>query len=241
MIMRLSLPILLCALFFVACSDDAAPQPAAGAGKPEAPAGQPLPKVADHAALRDPTKATLKAPDKFEVAFETTKGNFVVEVERAWAPNGADRFFNLVSIGYYNDVRFFRVVRNFVAQFGMHGDPTVHAAWSANAARIPADRVMKSNMRGTLTYAMQQDPGSRTNQMFINLRDNARLDNSGFAAFGRVSSGMDVVDALYNGYGDGPPQGSGPSQDKISKLGNAYLDEDFPKADAIKSAKIVTK
>ncbi|MSR73861.1 MAG: peptidylprolyl isomerase [Planctomycetes bacterium] len=231
--MRLLLSLLCFSLVFVACGADASPTPAAGAGKPDAPAVALTTKPAENPALRDPAQATQKAPDVFEVEFETTKGHFVIEVDRSWSPHGADRFYNMVSVGYYNDVRIFRVVRNFVAQFGMHADPTVSKAWSGS--RIPGDSVRKSNLKGTLTFAMLSDPNSRSNQLFINLKDNARLDNMGFAPVGKVTRGLDVVEGLYNGYGEEP------SQEAIAKRGNAYLDENFPKLDAIKSAYIIAK
>jgi peptidyl-prolyl cis-trans isomerase A (cyclophilin A) len=188
--------------------------------------------------LLDPNapEINLRAPAIFKVLFETSAGDFVVEVERDAAPLGADRFFNLVHRGYYDDVRFFRVVPGFVVQFGLSGDPEVAAAW--RGARIEDDPVLGSNLRGTLTYAMA-GPGTRTVQVFINLADNARLDDQGFAPFGTVTGGMDVVERLYGGYGDGAPRGQGPAQDRITLEGEAYLAEEFPLLDRVIRARIL--
>jgi len=186
--------------------------------------------------LLDPAKLTAKAPDVFKVRFETTKGPFVVEVTRAWAPNGADRVYNLVSNGFYDDTRFFRVVSGFMTQFGINGDPAVGAAWKT--ATISDDPVSQSNVRGTVTFAMR-GPNTRTTQLFINTVDNMRLDNMGFSPVGRVIEGMEVVDKLYAGYGEGRPRGRGPDQMRIQSEGNAYLDELFPDLDSIRTARIV--
>lgn len=178
----------------------------------------------------------LEAPERFKVLFETTAGDFVVEVERSLAPLGADRFYNLVGAGYYDGVRFFRVVPGFVVQFGLSGDPEVAAAW--RGARIEDDPVVASNTRGTLTYAMA-GPGTRTVQVFLNLGDNARLDGQGFAPFGRVTGGMDAVDRIYGGYGDGAPRGQGPDQGRIGQEGEAYLAAEFPRLDQVIRARIL--
>ena len=188
------------------------------------------------AALHDPSRATEQAPDRFRVRFETTRGPFVVEVTRAWAPRGADRFYNLVRAGYYDDVAFFRVIEGFMVQFGIHGDPRVNAAW--RVARIPDDPVAQSNRRGTVTYAMA-GPDTRTTQLFVNFKDNASLDSQGFAPFGRVVEGMAVVDSLYSGYGEGAPQGMGPEQGRAQAEGNAYLRGSFPRLDLVKTARVV--
>ena len=172
------------------------------------------------------------APDTFRVAFVTSKGPFTVEVDRALAPRGADRFYELVKAGYFTDVRFFRVVPGFVAQFGMNGDPKVNAEWSVKT--ILDDSVRTTNARGTIVFAQTSAPNSRSTQFFINLVDNGRLDASRFAPFGRVTDGMAVVDSLYSGYGEAPDQGL------ISAQGNAYLTANFPKLDYIKSATIVS-
>lgn len=160
-----------------------------------------------------------------------------MEVHRDWAPNGADRFYNLVTNGYFDDVRFFRVVSGFMAQFGINGAPKVNEAWSE--ASISDDPVKQSNTRGKVSYAMR-GPGTRTTQLFINYADrNAGLDGQGFAPFAEIVEGMDVVDKLYNGYGDGAPYGSGPDQGRIQKEGNEYLKKDFPKLDFIKTARVL--
>ena len=176
------------------------------------------------------------APAAFKVLLETTEGDFVVEVYRAWAPRGADRFYNLVRQGYYDRARFFRVWPGFIVQFGIHGDPVVAALWKE--AAIPDDPVVGSNRRGTITYATS-GPDTRTTQVFINLADNARLDEQGFAPFGRVIGGMDVVDRLYGEYGEPPPQGQGPQQSRIQAEGNAYLQSEFPLLDHIVRARII--
>jgi cyclophilin family peptidyl-prolyl cis-trans isomerase len=184
----------------------------------------------------DPAKLTAKAPETFKAQFDTTKGKFTVEVTRSLAPNGADRFYNLVRSGYFTDVAFFRVVPGFMCQFGINGDPAVSAKW--REATIPDDPVKGSNTRGTITFATA-GPNTRTTQLFINFADNTFLDGQGFAPFGKVTEGMDVVDKIYSGYGDGPPGGIGPNQGRIQMEGNAYLKKDFPNLDYIKSATIV--
>lgn len=187
-------------------------------------------------ALMHPEKANSTAPAGFEVRFSTTKGAFVVQVHRDWAPFGADRFYNLVKAGFYNDVAFFRVLPGFVAQFGISGSPEINAKW--RDANIPDDKSPgHPNARGTLTFATA-GPGTRTTQLFINYRDNGALDSMGFTPFGEVTHGMDVVERLYNGYGEGAPQGIGPDQGKIQSEGNAYLKSEFPKLDYIKTATI---
>lgn len=234
--------LLLCAaaIFAASCggrapapSPSAAPatSPPATAPKPTEPAGPALNPV-----LLDPARATETAPARFRARFVTTKGPFVVQVTRAWAPKGADRFFNLVKAGYYDDVAFFRVINGFMVQFGIHGNPQVNAAWQD--ATIPDDPVTQSNTRGMVTYATG-GPNTRTTQVFINFGNNAGLDRQGFAPFGRVVEGMDVVDSLYDGYGEGAPSGQGPRQGLIQSQGNAYLHEGFPKLDYVKKAEIL--
>ncbi|UCG76155.1 MAG: peptidylprolyl isomerase [Gemmatimonadota bacterium] len=176
------------------------------------------------------------APDVFQALFETSKGDFTVEVVREWAPNGADRFYNLVRNGFYDGVRFFRVLDGFVAQFGISGDPAVSTVWRERA--MADDAVAGTNARGTVTYAMA-GPNTRTTQVFINYRDNSQLDDMGFAPFGRVVSGMEVVDALHAAYGEGAPRGSGPNQARIQAEGNAYLESEFPDLDFVQRATIV--
>jgi peptidyl-prolyl cis-trans isomerase A (cyclophilin A) len=185
--------------------------------------------------LGNPAALTEKAPASYKVKFDTSKGTFVVEVNRAWSPNGADRFYNLVKNGFYDDTRFFRVIPGFMVQFGINGDPAVSAPW--REARISDDKVTQSNKRGYITFATS-GPNSRTTQVFINFGDNAGLDGQGFSPFGRVVSGMNVVDALHAGYGEGAPSGRGPNQGKIQTEGNAYLTREFDKLDYIKKATI---
>jgi peptidyl-prolyl cis-trans isomerase A (cyclophilin A) len=187
------------------------------------------------AKLRNPSALNEKAPDTYKAKFDTSKGPFVVEVHRDWAPLGADRFYNLVKNGYYDDCRFFRVIDGFMAQIGMNGNPAIQQAWVP--ARIQDDPVKQSNKRGYVTFA-HAGPNSRTTQFFINFGDNAMLDKQGFPPIGQITSGMDVVDKLYSGYGDGPPRGRGPSQGQITSEGNAYLVKDFPKLDYVKKATI---
>jgi peptidyl-prolyl cis-trans isomerase A (cyclophilin A) len=189
-----------------------------------------------HPDLLDPSKAAAKAPDVFDAKFTTTKGDFVVEVHRDWAPNGADRFYNLVKTGFFDDLRFFRAIDGFMVQWGISGDPAVSAKWSS--ANITDDPVKQSNKRGYVTFAKTGAPNSRSTQVFVNYGDNSRLDPTGFAPFGQVTKGMDVLDALYKGYGEGAPGGAGPNQALIQSRGNAYLDQSFPKLDAIKHAEV---
>jgi peptidyl-prolyl cis-trans isomerase A (cyclophilin A) len=175
------------------------------------------------------------APDSFRTRFSTTRGDFVIEVHRAWAPLGADRFYNLVRSGYYDGVRFFRVIPNFMAQFGIHGDTAVTAGWRVHV--IPDDPVRRTNGRGMVTFATA-GPGTRTTQVFINYRDNSQLDGMGFAPFGQVVEGMEVVDALYGGYGEGAPRGRGPDQFRMHIEGEKYLARQFPKLDKIKTVRV---
>lgn len=182
--------------------------------------------------LMDPSKLTAKAPDTFKAKFETTKGTFVVEVHRDWSPHGVDRFYNLVKNHYFDGVKFFRVVPGFVVQFGIHGDPAIASKWLNS--NIADDPVKESNKRGFLTYAMSSAPNSRSVQLFINLKDNTFLDAKGFAPFGKIVSGMDVVDKLYDGYGEGLTQ----LQGKIAREGNAFLEKNYPNLDGIVKATI---
>ncbi len=189
----------------------------------------------DRALLR-PALLTLRAPATYQVKFTTTKGDFTISVTRAWAPLGADRFYNLARHHFYDNTSFFRVLRGFVVQWGISAYPPVSAAWSH--APIKDDSVVQSNLRGYITYAMG-GPNTRTTQVFVNLVDNKRLDGMGFAAFGQVTEGMDVVEALYAGYGEGAPDGQGPEQDSIEKLGKPYLDKGFEKLDSIKTTTLI--
>jgi peptidyl-prolyl cis-trans isomerase A (cyclophilin A) len=177
-----------------------------------------------------PASLKAKAPAVFKARFTTTGGDFVVEVHREWAPLGADRFYNLVRYGYFTNASFFRVVPGFVVQFGLSADPAVNAVWSN--AKIQDDPVIQSNKRGNLVFATA-GPNTRTTQLFINYGDNERLDGMGFAPFGSVVEGMDVVDRIFSGYRENP------RQDLITSQGDAYIKANFPKIDKIKLAKIV--
>jgi peptidyl-prolyl cis-trans isomerase A (cyclophilin A) len=185
--------------------------------------------------LADPAALNAKAPAVYQAKFDTSKGPFVIEVHRDWAPQGADRFYNLVKSGFCDNARFFRVIEGFMVQFGINGDPKIATVW--RDADIKDDPVKQSNGRGTITFATA-GPNTRTTQVFINFADNAPLDGQGFSPFGKVVSGMEVVDSLYSGYGEGAPNGNGPDQGRIQSQGNAYLEQDFPKLDFIKTATI---
>jgi peptidyl-prolyl cis-trans isomerase A (cyclophilin A) len=185
--------------------------------------------------LSDPASLNEQAPAVYKAKFDTSKGSFVIEVHRDWAPNGADRFYNLVKNGFYNDTRFFRVIEGFMVQFGINGNPKISAVW--REANIKDDPVKQSNQRGMITFATA-GPNTRTTQVFISFGDNGGLDGQGFAPFGKVISGMDVVDSLFAGYGEGAPQGHGPNQGIVQNLGNAYLEKAFPKLDYVKQATI---
>jgi peptidyl-prolyl cis-trans isomerase A (cyclophilin A) len=221
-----TLPALLAlALFAVPAMAQTKAKPAA---KPQtAPPASTIP------GLDDPTKHTAKAPETFKVQFETSKGNFTIAVTRKWSPLGADRFYNLVRAGFFTDVIFFRVVPDFVVQFGIHGNPKFAGKWLE--ANIDDDTVVASNKRGYITYAKSSAPNSRSTQLFINLKDNTRLDQMGFSPFGQVVSGMEVVDKLYGGYGEQVTQ----LQGEIAQQGNKFLEKNFPELDKIKKATIV--
>ncbi len=196
-----------------------------------------VPALAANPKLMNPAALNEKAPDTYKARFDTSKGVFVIEVTRAWAPNGADRFYNLVKNGYFDDCRFFRVISGFMVQFGINGDPAVNNVW--RSANIKDDPVQESNKRGMVTFATA-GPNTRTTQVFISYADrNTFLDSQGFAPFGKVVEGMEVVDKLYSGYGEGAPQGRGPEQGRAQMEGNAYIAKSFPELDFIKSATIV--
>ncbi|HRI64453.1 MAG TPA: peptidylprolyl isomerase [Polyangium sp.] len=187
--------------------------------------------------LYQPKKATLTAPEKFRVEFVTTKGNFTIEVTRAWSPNGADRFYNLVQLGFYDDARFYRAIDDFMVQFGIHADPAVNGAWYN--AFIPDDPVVESNRRAYVAFA-HAGKDSRTTQIFISYVDKQRrLDKEGFSPFGKVVDGMKVVDSLYKGYGECSPKGKGPNASRYQREGDLYLQVEFPKLDAIKTARVL--
>jgi peptidyl-prolyl cis-trans isomerase A (cyclophilin A) len=183
-------------------------------------------------ALLHPALLKDKAPETYQVKFETSKGDFTVSVTRAWAPLGADRFYNLAKHHFFDNGSFFRVLKGFVAQFGISAYPPVSAVWEK--ATIKDDSVTQSNKKYFLTFATA-GPNTRTTQLFINLADNPRLDGMGFAPFGQVTEGMSVVDNLYADYGEGAPGGSGPNQDEIQKQGKPYLDKNFPNLDFVKT------
>jgi len=187
--------------------------------------------------LLNPSALTAKAPDVYEVKFATTKGDFVIQVTRAWAPLGADRFYNLAANKFFDDASFFRVLSGFVVQFGLHADPQVSNVW--RSASLKDDPVTQSNRPGYITFATA-GPNTRTTQVFVNLGNNAQLDSMGFAPFGLVTQGMDVVKQLYSGYGEGAPSGRGPDQGAVSSQGKPYLDKNYPKLDSIKTATIIS-
>jgi peptidyl-prolyl cis-trans isomerase A (cyclophilin A) len=185
--------------------------------------------------LADPASLNEQAPATYKAKFDTSKGSFVVEVNRDWAPNGADRFYNLVKSGFFDNTRFFRVIPGFMVQFGINGDPSIAAAW--RAANIKDDPVKQSNARGMVTFATA-GPNTRTTQVFVNYGNNDFLDGQGFSPFGKIVSGMEVVDSLYSGYGEGAPAGKGPNQGLVQQQGNAYLQQSFPELDYVSKATI---
>jgi peptidyl-prolyl cis-trans isomerase A (cyclophilin A) len=185
--------------------------------------------------LGNPAALNEQAPATYKARFDTSKGVFVIDVRREWALNGADRFYNLVKNGFYDNVRFFRVISGFMVQFGINGDPKLSALW--REARIRDDAVKQSNKRGFVTFATA-GPNTRTTQVFVNFGDNAGLDRQGFAPFGQVVTGMNIVDALNSEYGEGGPRGRGPDQGRIQQEGNAYLTKDFSRLDFVKKATI---
>ena len=190
--------------------------------------------------LTEPTPKGLDAagPDSFTVRFTTTRGPFDLKVHRDWSPRGADRLFWLVNSRFYDGARFFLAVPNFVVQFGLSGDTTVSRLWEDKG--FADDTVKRGNVRGTLSFATG-GPNTRTTQLFINLKNNQRLDAMGFSVVAQVVAGMTVVDSLYQGYGEGPPRGKGPSQGLIGKQGEPYLAREFPKLDKIVSARVVQR
>ncbi len=214
--------------------ESAAPAKKAAEGK-AAPAAKAPAGAAFNRALLNPAALVAKAPAEYEAKFVTSKGEFVVKVTRALAPKGADRFYNLVKNGFYDGASFFRVAPGFVVQFGVSPHPQVSAAW--REARIKDDPVAGSNKKGFVTFATG-GPDTRTTQVFISLKDNSRLDGMGFSPFGEVTQGMEVVESLFSGYGDGPPFGPGPDQGKIQAEGRKYLEANFPKLDSVTKATV---
>jgi peptidyl-prolyl cis-trans isomerase A (cyclophilin A) len=181
--------------------------------------------------LLTPASLRAKAPEVFKAQFTTTKGDFVIEVHRDWAPLGADRFYNLVKNGFFTNAAFFRVIPGFMAQFGLSANPNVNKAWEN--ANITDDPVKESNKRGRITFAKTAQPNSRATQLYINFGDNTGLDSQGFAPFGEVVEGMDVVDMIYPGYRERP------DQQRITEEGDAYIVKNFPMIDKIKLAKVL--
>ena len=198
-----------------------------------APAAAATPAEAARQRLLNPAQLNERSPETFRAKFTTSKGDFVIEVTRAWSPNGADRFYNLVKNGYYDDCRFFRVIDNFMVQFGINGDPSLNQI--LYQAQIPDDPVRESNKRGYVTFAMTGQPNSRTTQIFINYADNSFLDGQRFAPFGIVIEGMDVADSFFSEYQGVPSD----NQQQIQTRGNAYLNKEFPKLDYVKTASII--
>jgi len=224
----ITIPLLICSSLLA--QTPAAKAPAKKGAASKTGAGKP--------SLMNPASLNAKGPDTYKAKFTTTKGDFVIEVHRDWAPLGADRFYNLVRAGFFTDIGFFRVHPKFMVQFGISGNPKIAAALSN--ANIKDDPQKESNKRGTITYAMG-GPNTRSTQFFINFVDNNFLDTQNFPPFGTVIEGMDIVDQIYSGYGEIPAMGgTGPSPDKIDSEGNAYLKANFPKLDYIKSAVIVS-
>ena len=197
-------------------------------------AGSATQVAAPHPALKDHTLATDKAPEQFKVKFTTTKGDFVIQVNRAWSPNGADRFYNLVKIGYFQDIAIFRAIKGFMFQFGIHGDPKVSKVWSK--AEIPDDpNAGITNAPGTICFAKTGAPDSRSTQMFVNLGNNGPLDKQGFTPFGNVVEGMDVVKKINTEYGEN----RGNVQGEFKRLGNEFILRKYPNIDLIKSVTLL--
>lgn len=196
----------------------------------------PVQVAAQAPSLKNPASLKEQAPATYKVKFDTSVGVFVLQVNRDWAPLGADRFYNLVKNGFYDDARFFRAIPGFMVQFGISGDPAISPAW--RNARIGVDPVKQSNKPMFISFAMGGTPDTRTTQVFINFGNNANLDAMGFAPFGEVIEGKDVVNKIHTGYGEGAPRGKGPDQGRTQAEGNAYLMKEFPKLDFIKKATI---
>jgi peptidyl-prolyl cis-trans isomerase A (cyclophilin A) len=201
-----------------------------GRGRGGAPSPSTALSPAARAKLKNPAALKDVAPAEYRAAFDTSAGPFVVLVHRSWAPKGADRFYNLVKYGFFNNARFFRVIPNFMVQFGINGDPGIQEPW--RDANIADDPVTQSNKRGTITFATA-GPNTRTSQVFINFANNAPLDRDGFAPFGEVVSGMEAVDKINAEYREQP------NQDAIQRQGNAYLTKQFPRLDYVRKAAIV--
>jgi len=184
------------------------------------------------AKLKDPTALNEQAPATYRARFATSQGAFVVDVHRDWAPHAADRFYNLVKNGFYDNARFFRVLAGFMVQFGLNGDPDIQRPWSS--AGLPDEPSKQSNLRGFVSFARESSPNSRFTMVFINYKDNSYLDSEGFPPFGQVVAGMEVADKLYSGYG----RTNVPDQRRILSEGNAYLAAEYPKLDFITRARL---
>jgi peptidyl-prolyl cis-trans isomerase A (cyclophilin A) len=239
MLMQVSIAMALAVSIAAAQSQTAAKPPAKPAPKPAAkPAATQHPAAAayDHALL-NPALLHARAPAEYDVKMTTTKGDVIIHVTRAWAPLGADRVYNLVAHHYFDNASFFRVIKGFMVQFGLSAYPAVNNAWS-NADIKDDPKNSQSNVRGFVTFATA-GPNTRTTQVFINFADNSQLDSQGFVPFGQVTQGMDVVDQIYSVYGEGAPDGHGPSQEAVATKGRPYLDANFPKLDHIVTATIV--
>ena len=209
--------------------------PDSGTASPDSGTPAPPPAVPKRVVAIAPESMPATAPAEFTVAFESTNGTFAVECRRDWAPNGIDRFYELVKTGYFTDMRIFRVVEGFVAQFGISGDSALSQKWLSS--NIPDDPVTQSNLQGTLTFAAAGTPNTRSAQLFVNLADNTRLDGMGFAPIGKVVYGMETVLGLYSGYGEELTQ----LQGRIAEEGYSFLDASYPKLDSIKRAIFVEK
>ncbi|MEM7414779.1 MAG: peptidylprolyl isomerase [Gemmatimonadota bacterium] len=202
--------------------------------------GDSIDSAAESAPTRSPLLRTTDfaetAPARYRVEMETSEGVVAIEVTRAWAPLGADRFYNLAKGGFYDDTRIYRVLDNFMAQWGLNGDPYVNQAWKSEF--IVDDPVTQSNLRGRVAFA-KGGVHTRTTEIFISTKDNGPLDENGFAPFGEVVEGMEIVDRFYSAYGDGPPRGEGPYQAMAAARGNAYFDEEFPELTRIISMRVL--
>lgn len=201
---------------------------------PSVSSAPPAAPVGPHPGLLDPSQAALTAPATFQVRLDTTKGPITLACERSWSPAGADRFFSLVTIGFFRDIALYRMIPGFVVQWGIHGDPKVSAAWRDE--NLPAEPVVKSNTKGTMSFAMAAQPTTRSTQLFINLVDNARLDAMGFAPLCEVTEGLDVAEKFFDGHGSKPSM----DQAAIQTGGNAHLRAQFPGLDYITSAAIIS-
>jgi cyclophilin family peptidyl-prolyl cis-trans isomerase len=175
-------------------------------------------------------------PPVFRVQFETSQGTFVVEANKSWAPHGVDRFHELVRMRYFDEGRFFRVLTGFIAQFGVHRDFNVHEKW--RQFFIVDDPPKEKNLRGTLAFA-KSDPGTRSTEIFINLADNAVLDDQAFVPFAKIVDGIGVIDKLYSGYGELRPEGKEIDPGRLEGETNEYLVQHFPKMDYILRARFV--